>query len=241
MSSGVVVAIDGPAGAGKSTIARHLARDLEYTYIDTGAMYRAVGLLAGERGLALDDGRGLAALCDDLRFDFPWVDGALRTLVNGRDVSELIRTPEASMTASTVSKVAEVRRALVDAQRRLGAAGGVVMEGRDIGTVVFPHAELKVFLTASARVRGERRWRELRGRGIERSLDEVVAEVEARDHQDSTRAESPLRPADDSVVLDTTQLGIDRVRRALRRLVLARLEGAPDPSLDADSLDLGHD
>ena len=241
MSSGVVVAIDGPAGAGKSTLARLLARDLDYTYIDSGAMYRAVGLLAGEQGVPLDDAESLAALCEDLDFAFPWIDGDLRTLVNGRDVSELIRTPTASMTASTVSKVGAVRSALVAAQRDLARDGGVVMEGRDIGTVVFPDAELKVFLTASARVRGERRWRELRERGIERTLEDVVDEVEARDYQDSTRAVSPLRPAEDSVVLDTSKLGVERVRRALRRLVAARLEGHPDPALDAETLDAAQD
>jgi CMP/dCMP kinase len=241
MSDGVTVAIDGPAGAGKSTLARLLARDLDYTYLDSGAMYRAVGVLAGEIGVALDDAEALATLCETLEFGFPWIDGELRTVVDGRDMSDLIRTPDASMNASTVSKVPAVRSALVAAQRRLGSHGGVVMEGRDIGTVVFPKAELKVFLTASARVRGERRWRQLREQGIDRTLEDVVTEVEARDYQDSTRSVSPLRPAGDSVVLDTSKLGINRVRRALRRLVAARLEGLPDPALDADALDLGED
>lgn len=237
MVSGIVVAIDGPAGAGKSTLARLLAKDLDYTYIDSGAMYRAVGVLAGERGVSLDDEPALGAIASGLTFAFPWIEGELHTVVDGRDMSALIRTPDASMNASTVSKVGAVRAALVEAQRSMGSVGGVVMEGRDIGTVVFPDAELKVFLTASARVRGERRWRQLRDAGLDRVLEDVIAEVEARDYQDSTRAVSPLRPADDSVVLDTSTLGIERVRRALKRLVAARTEGAPDPALDAESLD----
>lgn len=228
----LVVAIDGPAGAGKSTLARKLSQRLDYTYIDTGAMYRAVALLAVERGVALDDSPALEALVEGLQFSFPWIDGELHVLLGDRDISEAIRTPEASMAASTVSKVPAVRESLVALQRVMGSVGGVVMEGRDIGTVVFPDAGLKVFLTASSRVRGERRWRQLRESGLDRDLGEIIAEVEERDLQDSTRPVSPLRPDHDSVVLDTSKLGIDRVLRTLVRLVHARLEGAQDPPID---------
>lgn len=224
----IVIAIDGPAGAGKSTIARDVARELDYTYVDTGAMYRAVGLLAHERGISLDDAPSLEALTSGLVFSFPWIDGTLHTVVDGRDVSGLIRTPEAALRASTVSKVPVVRAALVLRQRHMARDGGVVMEGRDIGTVVFPNAELKVFLTASARVRGERRWKQMRDRD-DHSLDleQVITEIERRDHQDSTREVAPLRPATDSVVLDTSKLSIGRVRRALLRLARAR-QGEPE-------------
>ena len=221
----LVIAIDGPAGAGKSTIAKQTARELGYTYVDTGAMYRATGLLARERGIALDDAEALGEMVASLRFEFPWVGDALHTVVDGRDVSGLIRTPEAALDASTVSKVPEVRAGLVVRQRAMAADGGVVMEGRDIGTVVFPDAELKVFLTASARVRGERRWKQRQQQGDDSmTLDEVIADIERRDHQDSTRAVAPLRPAEDSVVLDTSKLHIRRVRQSILRLVAARLE-----------------
>lgn len=222
----IVIAMDGPAGAGKSTIARETAQQLDYTYVDTGAMYRAVGLLAEEQGVALDDGPRLADLVAGLDFAFPWVDGVLHTVVNGRDVSDAIRNASAGMRASTVSKVPEVRNGLTERQRALAAAGGVVMEGRDIGTVVFPAAELKIFLTASARVRGERRWKQLRGQGDESTtLSGVIEEIERRDHQDSTRLLAPLKPAADSVVLDTSKMDIPRVKRVILRLALARQEG----------------
>ena len=222
----IVIAIDGPAGAGKSTIARETARKLDYTYVDTGAMYRAVGLLAEEQGIPLDDAAALTALVGGLDFSFPWIDAVLHTVVDGRDVSGQIRTPEAGMRASTVSKVAAVRAALVERQRAMAAGGGIVMEGRDIGTVVFPDAELKVFLTASSRVRGERRWKQLRDGGDDAtSLTEVIDDIERRDHQDSTRAVAPLRPASDSVVLDTSKMDIPRVKRVVLRLARARQEG----------------
>ena len=222
-SKAVVVAIDGPAGAGKSTVARSLARDLGYTYIDTGAMYRSVGVLATEQGTALDDVAALDQLVRTMEFEFPWQDGELQTVVNGRNLSRAIRTADAAMNASTVSKVPEVRRALVARQREMGRSGGVVMEGRDIGTVVFPDAGLKVFLSASAEVRGRRRWLQMRERGQEADLATVIEEVERRDLQDRTRKEAPLRPAEDAVILDTSEMNLEQVLAALGLLVSERV------------------
>jgi CMP/dCMP kinase len=220
MNPGLRVAIDGPAGVGKSTAARGLALRLGYQYVDTGAMYRAVAVLARRRGLGLDDGDALAALASVLRFTFPAVEGEQRTVVDGEDLSVEIRTPGASSDASRVSRAPQLRAALVALQQALADGGGVVMEGRDIGTVVMPDAELKVFMDADARVRGERRLGELVARGrSDAQLDEVVAEIVARDHQDSTRAASPLRPAGDAVRLDTTGLGAGEVLDRLEALV----------------------
>jgi len=213
--SRIIIAIDGPAGAGKSTVASSLAKRLGIPYLDTGAMYRAVGLLAIRDGLKPPfDGVALARvveLMDRHRIEVVAVDGETNVLVDGQDVGEEIRSPECSLMASAVSVLAEVRAALVPLQRELGLQKGGVMEGRDIGTVVFPDADLKVFLTASVDERARRRHGDLRERDVETSLEEVREQQQQRDLQDTSRAESPLQVARGSVVVDTTGLTLDQV------------------------------
>jgi len=218
-----VIAVDGPAGAGKSTASRALAARLGFAYVDTGAMYRAVGVLAHERGIALDDDRALAALVAGLSFE-PTASGE-GLLVGGRDLSAAIREPRAGELASRASTRTVVRERLVALQRALGAAGGVVMEGRDIGTVVFPGAALKLYLTAAPAERARRRAAELRARG--ETVDEaaLARELAERDRRDQARAHSPLRPARDAVVLDTTGMALAEVVDAMERI--ARRRTAP--------------
>jgi CMP/dCMP kinase len=229
-----VIAIDGPAGAGKSTVAMLLAERLDFLLVDTGALYRAVALIARERGVDFDDGPALGALGRGLSLRFiqaeegasttPGSKAAPRLFCGARDISDLIRTPEISMGSSAVSKHPEVREALLDLQRELGRAGGVVLEGRDIGTVVFPDAETKVFLTAGAEARARRRVEDLAGRGIAADFDQTLADIQARDVQDSTRPVAPLRPADDAIIIDTTDLDIEDVVERLA--AIARSKGA---------------
>jgi len=218
-----IVAIDGPAGAGKSTVARRLAARLGFTLVDTGALYRAVALAATERGVAWDDDEALARLCAaiEVRLETS-AEGATRVLLDGRDRSADIRTPEMSRGASAVSARGPVRAALLGLQRDLGRAGGVVLEGRDIGTVVFPDAELKIFLTASPEERARRRAAELRARGIDVDEAETLREVIARDAQDSGRAIAPLRRADDAVEVDSTGVDVGDLVERLARLASAR-------------------
>ena len=211
----IIIAIDGPAGAGKSTVASRLAGRLGIPYLDTGAMYRAVALLALREGLEppLDKiaSNRVVQLMDRHRIEVEANDGETTILVDGDDVGEEIRTPECSLMASAVSALAEVRQALVPLQRELGLQNGGVMEGRDIGTVVFPDADLKVFLTASADERARRRHEDLRGRDVDTSIDEVRAQQQQRDLQDTSRSESPLQVARGSVVVDTTGLTLAEV------------------------------
>jgi cytidylate kinase len=211
----LVIAIDGPSGAGKSTVARLLAGRLGIPYIDTGAMYRAVGLLADREQLRppfddADESR-LGELADSHVIELVVADDETRVLVDGEDVSEQIRTPESALMASAVSAVPAVRRALVAAQRRIGLARGGVMEGRDIGSVVFPDAALKVFLTASADDRAERRRRDLLSQGIEVTAEEIKRQQHQRDLQDTSRADSPLHVARGSVVVDSSGFSLDEV------------------------------
>lgn len=211
----LVVAIDGPAGAGKSTVSRMLAQRLGYDLLDTGAIYRTLALLARRAGVAWDDGPGVAALAVGLDIRFR-MDGALnRVFVGGTDVSTDIRTPEISDGASRVSALPEVRAALLDLQRRLGAAGGVVAEGRDVGTVVFPEAGAKFFLTATADERARRRTAELRAAGRPAEQSRVLAEILERDERDSTRAAAPLRKADDATEVDSSRMGAEEVVEAM--------------------------
>lgn len=206
------MALDGPAGAGKSSVARDLARTLGYTYIDTGAMYRAVALHALRRGLVVGrDDVAIGKLAGELEFEFRGLGEAQHLFVDGEDVEAAIRTPEVGNLSSPVSAIPEVRRHLVAAQRALAGEGGVVMEGRDIGTVVLPEAEVKVFLTASEEERARRRQGQLRDQGVDRSLELILAEQRERDERDSSRAVAPLRPAADARLLVSDGLQRDEV------------------------------
>ncbi len=217
---GFVVAVDGPSGVGKSSASRGLARRLGFRHVDTGAMYRAVALLAADRGIAATDAAGLVALARELLFAFEdREDGVARVLVSGRDVTAEIRRPEIGQLASTVSMHPGVRQHLVGAQRALAAGSDLVMEGRDIGTVVFPNAPVKFFLSADPGARAARRVKELRERGLDTDQAKVEAEQLERDNRDSSRAHAPLRPAEDAIVLDTTMLTLEEVIWAMEEAV----------------------
>lgn len=206
-----IVTIDGPGGSGKSTISRALARKLGHLYLDTGAMYRAVALQAKRTAADLEDSSSLAILCSELALHFKPEGGVNRIFIGEEDVSAAIRSPEMDLLSSRISAVREVREAMTALQRKIGGKGRVVAEGRDMGTVVFPHARYKFFLTASPAVRAERRYLERQRRGESIRKEDVERELRQRDEQDSRRAIAPLVPAPDAVMIDTSELKPDEV------------------------------
>lgn len=219
----VSVAIDGPAGAGKSTIARKVAEELGYLYVDTGAIYRTVGLYARRTGTDPHDEQAVSGLLPSLRVELQVeADGIQHMYLNGEDVTGQIREPEISRYASAVSALPPVRAFLLEMQRELARTRDVVMDGRDIGTVVLPQATVKIFLTADPKVRALRRWKELQQKGSGDSLEQVLREVEQRDYDDSHRAIAPLRQAEDAILVDTSDLTLEESIAAMLRTVKER-------------------
>jgi cytidylate kinase len=224
----VIVSIDGPAGAGKSTIARHLARHFGLLNLETGAMYRAFALKALRAGLSLDDGEGLQGLASQTSIRLEPGDEHNRVLLDDEDVTSLLRNQTVTDAASRVSVFPAIRAWMVSLQQQLGAGGGVVMEGRDIGTVVFPQAEVKIFLDAAPEVRGLRRYEQMDQTGAKAALqpEEVIRDLRARDERDRNRPDSPLRPAPDAVLLDSTGMTLEEAVMTAEAIVTAKLEKA---------------
>lgn len=205
------IAIDGPAGAGKSSAAKLIAKELGFIYIDTGALYRSIGVAVLRKGLKTDIKEDVVSVLPEVELSLKFVDGEQRVILNGQDVSRDIRLPEASMAASNVSAIPEVRSFLLDMQKKFAKESNCLMDGRDIGTVILPDADLKVFLTASPEVRAKRRYDELIEKGTPKDYDELLEEIKLRDHNDSTRPIAPLRPADDAVIIDSSEMTLDEV------------------------------
>ncbi|MBP3379352.1 MAG: (d)CMP kinase [Ruminococcus sp.] len=216
----VNIAIDGPAGAGKSTIAKKVSAELGYIYVDTGAMYRAVALYLTEKGTAEED---IPAEVKGADVSLKFVDGVQRVYLGDRDVSELIRTPEISMAASKTSAVPAVRARLFDLQQKLAKENNVIMDGRDIGTVVLPHADVKIFLTASAEERASRRYKELSEKPGCPAYQEILDDIIKRDYQDMHRETAPLKQAEDAVLVDSTKLSLDEVVAEITRIIRERI------------------
>lgn len=215
------IAIDGPAGAGKSTAAKQLARNLGYIYVDTGAMYRAMALYLLRQGISAQDEEAVAAACEQAEISLEYQNGSQQILLNGENVTALIRSEEVGKMASATSVYLPVREKLVELQRKLAGQKDVVMDGRDIGTAVLPDADLKVYLTAGSRVRAERRYKELVEKQQECSLDEIERDIVERDNQDMSREHSPLKQAEDAVYLDTSSMSLAEVLSELKRLAEA--------------------
>lgn len=220
---GINVAIDGPSGAGKSTLSRKLAEKLNYIYVDTGALYRTVGLYIYRNGIDPKDAERVAKALPEINVGLRFINSEQHVYLNGEDVSADIRLHEVSQYASLVSAIPAVRQFLFDTQRKMAAENDVIMDGRDIGTVVLPDADVKIFLTASAEVRARRRYNELLERGQEVDYDQILADVNQRDEQDMNRPVAPLKPAEDSVILDTSECSFDESLALLYKTIKERL------------------
>lgn len=217
------VAIDGPAGAGKSTIAKRLAKDLGFIYVDTGALYRAIGLHTLRKGVDIHDTEGVIGLLPEIAVDIQYVGAEQHVFLNGEDVNGLIRTESVSMAASAVSAIPEVRTFLLETQRRLAREYSVVMDGRDIGTVILPDAECKIFLTASPEVRARRRYDELVAKGVKAVYEDVLADLKRRDWDDSHRETAPLKLAEDGIEVDTSGLELEQAIAMVKEVVMRKL------------------
>lgn len=213
------IAIDGPAGAGKSTIAKKLAADLGYVYVDTGAMYRAMAYYFLQNNIAADDEAAISAACPDVNVTIEYKDGAQQVILNGENVNGVIRNEEVGNMASAISVYPVVRTKLVELQRQLAAKQSVIMDGRDIGTVVLPDANVKIYLTASSKVRAKRRYDELTAKGEKCDLDAIEQDIIDRDYRDMHRETSPLKQADDAVLLDSSDLDIDGVVAKIKEII----------------------
>jgi len=213
------IAIDGPAGAGKSTIAKSLAKSRNMVYVDTGAMYRAIGLYCSRKGIAGDDEKTIVGELDNINVSLAYESGEQVVYLNGENVNGLIRTPEAGAMASAVSVYPAVRSKMVELQQALAKTTSVVMDGRDIGTVVLPNAEVKIYLTASSEVRAKRRYDELVAKGMECDLVQLQKEIEERDYRDMNRETSPLKQAEDAVLLDTSDMNIEEVVTVMQNII----------------------
>lgn len=222
-TSFVSVAIDGPVGAGKSSLARAAAKQLGYIYVDTGALYRAVGLYCKRNGIDVADSAAVESVLAEVRPAIQLKDGVQHIFLNGKDVSEQIRLPEISMAASAVSAVPAVRAALLDIQRDIAAENNVIMDGRDIGTVVLPNATVKIFLTAKPEIRAKRRYDELAAKGVDTTFDDVLSDLMARDYNDTHRAAAPLKQAEGAVVADTSQLDFNQSCELICRIIKERV------------------
>lgn len=222
----IAVAIDGPAGAGKSTIARAAAAQLGFVYVDTGALYRTIGLAVCRRGIDGTDVPGILATLPEIQVGLTYRDGAQHVLLDGEDVSDAIRTPQISTYASQVSSVSEVRAYLLDLQRDLARRQSVIMDGRDIGTVILPDAKVKIFLTASPEKRAARRCAELREKGQDVTVEGILTDMERRDALDASRAVAPLKQAEDAVLVDTSDLTLKQSIEAVLTVIRDKMEGA---------------